>query len=227
MANEIEAPANAVLDKIRNHQPITQSEKGVLSAYMVVMLQRVPKGLARAKAAFPKVLEKVFDNLEKEIQRLITEHPSKKNILQDRLQELPSLKSEYESDFPMEVWYQAIKPDALPCLRVILPAMTWLFLTADKRQPFLTSDNPVFFFESLGIGRAESEVTFPISSTIALWATWRKDLREGYISAKDAAIRQINGRTARTATKYAYYSEETQWVVKLINKKNPKLHRLT
>jgi hypothetical protein len=227
LANKIEAPVKPVLDKIRNRQPITQSEKDVLSAYMVVMLQRVPRGLERVKANVPEVLNQVFDDLEKEIQRLITEHPPKKSVLQNRLQELPSLKSKYESDFPMEVWYQNLTPDALPRLRVVLPAMTWIFLTADKRQPFLTNDNPVFFFESLGIGRPESEVTFPISSTIALWATWHKNLVEGYIAAKDTIIKEINRRTASAATKYVYYSEEAQWVVKLINKKNPKLHRLT
>lgn len=50
LANNVEAPAQPVLDKIRNRQPITQSEKEVIAAYMVVMLQRVPRGLERTKA---------------------------------------------------------------------------------------------------------------------------------------------------------------------------------
>jgi hypothetical protein len=227
LANQVEAPANIVLDKIRNRQPITQGDKDVFSAYMVVMLQRVPRGLERARALAPAIAEQIFDSLRGDILKLITEHPSKKSVLQNRLQELPSLKSKYESDFPMEVWYQNLKPDALPRLRVVLPAMTWTFLTSDKRQPFLTNDNPVFFFESLGIGRPESEITFPISSTIALWATWRTNLVEGYSTAKDVIIRETNRRIASGATRYVYYSIKAPWVVSLINKRNPRLHRMT
>lgn len=227
LANQIEAPTKPVLDKIRSRQPIIQSDKDTLSAYMVIMLQRVPKGLERTKAKAPEVLDQVFNDLKSEITRLIVEHPSKKSVLQKRLQELPSLKLKYENDFPIEVWYQNLKPDALPQVRAVLPAMTWIFLTSDKRQPFLTNDNPFFFFEGLGIGRPESEITFPISSTITLWATWHKNVLEGYIAAKENVIREINRRTASAVTKYAYYSEEAQWVVNLINKKNLRLNRLT
>ncbi len=227
LADQIEAPANLVLDRIRNRQPISQIDMDTLSAYMVIMLQRVPKGLERTKTKAPEVLDKVFNDVKAEITRLISEHPSKEAILQKRLQELPSLKLKYENDFPIEVWYQNLKPDALPQIRTILPTMTWVFFTSDKKQPFLTNDNPFFFFEGFGIGRPESEITFPISSTITLWATWHKNVREGYISAKDHVIREFNRRTASAATKYVYYSEEAQWVVNLINKKNLRLNRLT
>lgn len=194
---------------------------------MAVMLQRVPRGLERTKAIAPEVLDQIFSDLERDILRLITEHPSKKNVLQNRLQELPSLKLKYESDFPMEVWYQNLTPDSLPRFRTILSTMTWVFLTSDKRQPFLTSDNPVFFFEGLGINNPESEITFPISSNITLWATWHKNVLEDYITAKDNIVREINRRTASAATKYVYYSEEAQWVVNLINKKKLRFNRLT
>jgi len=168
LANQVEAPAKSVLEKIRNRKPIMQGDKDVLSAYMVVMLKRVPRGLERTKTNAPDVLEQTFASLNIDILRLISEHPSKASILQNRLQELQSLKLKYQSEFPMEVWYDNLTPDSSPRLLAILPAMTWIFLSSDKRQPFLTNDNPVFFFESLGIGRPESEISFPISSTIAL-----------------------------------------------------------
>jgi len=226
LANQIEEPAKPVLDKIRDRQPITQSDKELLSAYIMVMLQRVPRGLERMEAKAPQVLDKVFDDLKREISRLITEHPSKKSILQDRLQELPDLKSKYERDFPIEIWYQNLTRDALPRVRTILPTMTWIFFTSDKKQSFLTSDNPIFFFEGIGIGNPESEITFPISSDITLWAMWYEHLLEGYVAAKDSIIREINRRTVSTATKYVYYSEGAKWVVNLINKKTPRLNRL-
>jgi hypothetical protein len=226
LANKIETPAKPILEKIRNRQPTTQGDKEVLSAYMVVMLKRVPRGLKRAKDIFPGVRDQTFARLNRVILRLIEEYPSKLSALQARLQELPNLKLKYENEFPREVWYHNFAPDRSPLLNALLPAMTWIFLTSDKRQPFLTNDNPVFFFESMGIGRPESEITFPISSSIALWAIWRTDLGEGYMAAKDAIIREINRRTASAATRYVYYSIRAPWVVELINKKYPRLHRL-
>jgi len=227
LANQVEAPAKSVLEKIRNRKPIMQGDKDVLSAYMVVMLKRVPRGLERTKTNAPDVLEQTFASLNIDILRLISEHPSKASILQNRLQELQSLKLKYQSEFPMEVWYDNLTPDSSPRLLAILPAMTWIFLSSDKRQPFLTNDNPVFFFESLGIGRPESEISFPISSTIALWATWRTNLVEGYTAAKDATIKEINRRTASAATRYVFYSVKAPWVVSLVNKRTLKLHRMT
>ena len=189
------------------------------------MLQRVPRGLERAKEIAPEVRDQVFENAEKEINKLITAHPSKKSVLQNRLQEIASLKLKYENEFPMEVWYQMITSEAFPQICAILPAMTWVFFVSNKKQHFLTSDNPIFFFKELGIGRPESEVTFPLSSTVTLWATWR-NLKERYITVKDTIISKINRRTASLATKYVYYSEEAQWVVNLINKKNFRLDRI-
>jgi len=179
LANKIEAPANPVFDKIRNFQPITQNDKELLATYIVVMLQRVPKGLERAKAIAPEVIGKTFDNTEKQILRLIEEHPSKKDALQRHLEFLPKIKSEWENDFPIEVWHQLITSDDLTPSIKILPAMTWVFFTSEKSQPFLTNDNPVFFHESIGVGNPESELTFPISSNITLWATWKGDIKEG------------------------------------------------
>lgn len=172
------------------------------------------------------MLDKVFNDVEREILRLIAEYPSRKSTLQKRLQELPGLKAKYENDLPAEVWYQSLTPDTLPQVRVVLPTMTWIFLTSDKRQPFLTSDNPFFFFEKLGIGRSESEITFTISSTVTLWATWHKNLMEGYTPAKDSIIKEINRRTASAATKYVYYLRRAQWIVRLVNKKTWRLNRL-
>lgn len=54
LANQIESPANPILDKIRNRQSLTQGDKDTLSAYMVVMLQRVPRGLERTRSKAPK-----------------------------------------------------------------------------------------------------------------------------------------------------------------------------
>lgn len=222
LANQIEAPANQVIDKIRNHAHITQSEKEILSAYMVVLWRRVPRGLSRTKSYVPKF----FDDLNNHIQKLMEANPSKIDVFQNRQQEIKSLRLKFENEFPRELWSEYLKPDVTPQTLATIPKMTWTFLTSQSTQPFLTSDNPVFFFENLGIGRSESEISFPISNTITLWATWRKDVKENFIRANESAIKEINRRTASNMTKYVFYSLSASWVVNLINKKNFRLNRI-
>jgi hypothetical protein len=226
LEKKIETPANRVLDKIQNRQILTNAEKDVLSAYIITMMERVPEGLKRTKEIFPKVREEVFEGLEKSILKLIEENPSKKEILQQRLKELPYYKTKYENEFPQEIWYRSISANTFPRTRLVLPTMTWRFLTSDKKQPFLTNDNPVFYFKSLGIARPNSEITFPISSEIALWATW-DNVKECFLLAKEPIVQEINRRTASNTTRFAYYSMEANWVTNLINKKHWKFHRIT
>jgi hypothetical protein len=227
LANQIETPAKPILQKIRNKKPITRDDKDVLATYIVVMLERVPEGLKRTKEIFPEVKETVFSNVEKDINRLIEENPSKKDILQKHLRELPGLKAKYENEFPKELWYKRISSDALPQVRAVLPTMTWIFLTSGRGQPFLTNDNPVFFFKWLGIGKPESEITFPISSEITLWITWRKNVIDNqYVATKETIVREINRRTAYFATRFVYGSTEANWVINLVNKKGLRLNSI-
>lgn len=225
LANVIEDPANPVLEKIRNCQAITQDDKDVLSAYIVLMLKRVPKGLERMKEIAPEVADEVFENVESSIQRLLVKYPEKRSILEAHLQKLPDYKLEYEKEFPMEVYYNNLTPNSTPGILDVLRSMKWTFLISNG-QPFLASDNPVFYFESLGLGNSTSELSFPISSDITLLTTWRKNILEGYVAIKENILREINRRTASIATKYIYYSQKVQWVVNLVNKKNPRLNRL-
>ena len=100
----------------------------------------------------------------------------------------------------------------------LLSQMTWRFFTCEKPNAFLTNDNPVFIFKHIGIGNKYSELTFPISSYITLWATWRY-IDEGYFPANNHVIKEINRRTASEATRFIYFSKNRDWVVTLANKK--------
>ena len=85
----------------------------------------------------------------------------------------------------------------------------------------MTSDNPVFYFEGMGIGNQLSEVTFPISRNTVLWATWRVDLEEGFRPTNKRIVREINSRTVSAATRYVFYARKVKWVTKFVNRKLP------
>jgi hypothetical protein len=108
----------------------------------------------------------------------------------------------------------------------MLSRMTWLFLTFDRRPAFLASDNPVFHFRSMGIANAGSEVSFPVSSHIVLWATWRMDLEEGYAPTREACVRELNRRTASNATRYLFHAADEEWVLPLLCKSRWRVSKL-
>src|SRR5208337_5037438 len=117
-------------------------------------------------------------------------NPSKSDFYDKRLSDIKEKLNELAIDPPEKIWESNIPPNTTPQVIEAIRNMTWCFLMFSGPPAFLTSDNPVFFFESIGLGNPISELTFPISSSIALWASWRKDLKEGYFKADRQVITQ-------------------------------------
>lgn len=226
LSKEIEGPANSVINKIRNRVNISNEDKMTLAIYMVVMLKRVPQSKLRMREMAPDVANKLQAKWDDETNQLIRTNQDQEEYYRKRLNELKENQEKFLKDPPKDFWLALIPPERTPSVIKILQKMTWLFLTNDTEPVFLTCDNPVFYFSELGIGRSESEVTFPIASNITLWASWRKDLTEGYVQAKSQACKEINRRTAFNATRFIYYKRDDDWVHNFINKKHLKLNFL-
>lgn len=224
LANEIEGPANSVIKKIRDRKQLTQSEKEKLAIYMVVMLKRVPQSKIRMKKTAPVVAQSLQQKWDKEISKLILENPSQTDLFEKRRAEIKANLEKYSKNLPKDFWLELIPPERTPNIVKVIPKMTWLFLTSEKFPVFLTCDNPVFYFQGIGVGKQESEITFPISSTIVLWATWKSDIQEGYSPIKNQAIKEINRRTATNATRFIYHARDEDWIPRFINKQEHQLN---
>lgn len=226
LANQIEAPANKVIDKIRSRENLTKEDKTKLATYMVVMLKRVPQSKIRMKEMAPSVAQKQEKQWDQEISKLTNKHPEKANLLEKRRAEIKQNLKKYSVNPPKDFWLSLIPPERSPNVINVLQQMTWHFLTYDEAPVFLTCDNPVFYFMWMGIGKPESEVTFPISSNIVLWATWRKNIEEKYTVIHRQAIKEINRRTATNTTRFVYHARDEYWIPKFIAKKHHALNRL-
>ena len=224
LANEIEDPANSVIKKIRDRKQLTQSEKEILAIYMVVMLKRVPQSKIRMKKTAPVIIQSLQQKWDKEISKLILENPSRTELLEKRRVEIKANFEKYSKNIPKDFWLELIPPERTPNIVKVIPEMTWLFLTCEKFPAFLTCDNPVFYFQGIGVGKPESEITFPISSNIVLWATWRSNIQEGYSPIKNQAIKEINRRTATNATRFIYHARDEDWIPRFINKQEHQLN---
>jgi hypothetical protein len=226
LANTIEGPANLVLQKIRLRHQITDDDKHVLAKYMAVMYRRVPLGKQRLKENAPRICNDLLKEFNNGLDILALEEPDKVELIEKRRAEIQEILEKYSENPPKEVWLKIISPEMSPRVVAAIRAMTWTFLTFDEKPAFLTCDNPIFYFLSIGVGNPDSEITFPISSHIALCCTWRKNLPGSYMTTNIQTVRDINRRTASNATRYVYSGYDESWLSSFIAKGNWQLNRL-
>lgn len=226
LSEEIEHPANWVLDKIRNREPITPSDKVILSNYISVMWKRVPEGKTRLKECAPEIAGDMRIALHQHIDEALARNPEKQATAQRRKSEIDEILSRLSQNPPEELWHQVIPADRTPRIAASIATMTWRFNVYDEKPVFLTGDNPVFYFNSLGIGRTDSELSFPISSNIILWATRRYDIPEGYFHTSMNIVKEMNRRIAFNTERFVFHSENEEWILPFILKKSWKLNRI-
>lgn len=226
LADDIEGPGNIVLDKIRNREPIDDNDKSVFSEYIAVMWKRVPRAKEDLKNMAPRLADGISKKLNEDLDRFIRENPGKSAIIENRKKEIKEILGQYATNPPEDIWLGNILPDRTPRIVEAIKSMTWTFWVYDKEPAFLTCDNPVFYFTSLGVGRAESEISFPISSHIVLWATWRDDLPWNFIDASTQIVKEINRRTADNASRFVFHCRKETWIEPFLKKNSWKLHRI-
>ncbi|HRF50428.1 MAG TPA: DUF4238 domain-containing protein, partial [Anaerolineales bacterium] len=219
LSTEIERPANDVLAKLRQLVLPGVAEKVSLARYLTALLKRVPRAKERYDEMSPEILERVFSDLERQIDEIAAERPEKSDLMRARREQLAQLRVQYETGMPKEmlrdIWLNNLRAERSMATEERLTAMTWTYLMAREGAEFITCDNPVFFHTAIGIGNMRSEVTFPISSQLALWATWSKTLPENFVRVRKSVVKLVNRRTASCATRYLFSSGTYDWVVSL------------
>lgn len=226
LANEIEGPANPVLKGIREKNRPTDEERVLLTNYLVVMLKRVPQGKQLFKNTAPAVAQKMSARYNAELDIAALAEPDNADFIKKRRLEIATILQRYSEEPPKDIWLDLIPPELSPRVVEVIGNMTWTFLTFEQEPLFLTSDNPVFYFQSMGIGSRESEISFPISCHITLLATWKSDFREDFIAISKQLVKEINRRTAQNATRYVYGGYDEHWVLPFVTKGKWQLNRI-
>ncbi len=185
-------------------------------------LKRVPRSQERIRSHAQENIDSVSKEFFEEIDIAIADNPQKEQVLSDKRKEAETIFKEYEERLSKNFIINIMSQESIRVATTI-KEMTWRFLTFDNKPAFITSDNPVFFFEHIGIGNQYSEITLPISTHVTLWATWR-NVKEGYFPTTEQAVKEITRRTVAAATRNVFSSFHAPWILTLVNKPR---HRLT
>jgi len=210
---EIERKVAPIFKKIKHHKTLSDEERWLFSAFLASMMTRVP--------AFRNSTEKAIGNLVKRIGPIIAYKESKK--IAERL-----LSGDYTIEVEVSpIFSLAMIPLSVRDFAPIFYKMTWSFFQATKNCKFITSDNPLYFYDptynrkspyGVGLIFKNIEVVFPISQELIFLGTWGR-WQEGYTPiVLDKTIEEINRKTVIFALRFVYSSRKSENLNNLVQK---------
>jgi len=221
----VEIPTHHIFKKILAKQAISAEDRTALAKYIVILLKRVPAARDRAMETLPHLASAYLEGVQNELTKFAQSDPTYLQRTEEVRKEVEHHIERVRSDLPTHLWYEGFNlTDEGPVEQALL-SMKWVFLHSKSLQ-YLTSDNPVFYFVHEGIGGPLSEVTFPISSSIALWATRRIVVDGSHLQASPSAVRQINSRTAHNCKRFILSRDNETWILPFISKGEWELQRM-
>ena len=213
----VEGPTTPLLDALRRGETLDVDERAMVAMYAATSIKRVPRTRERAKAAAPIVLEQVVERLRAEVPDLAGGDPAR---IEKLSAELDAAHQKFRAATPAAVLHRANDPRPTHEQVHAIRDMAWRLLVATPPEMFLTSDNPVFYFESLGIGNRESEFAFPLSPKHCLHGC-RQPVRDSGLEIRQAErslVHEINRRMAHNATKMLFANRRAEFPFILLRK---------
>ena len=193
----VEGPAITPLKLLRIGSNLDQHGRTCVATYMQTLLTRVPAHRKKVPEMMDEILPQVAASLD-ETMRLAG---------LGRKEDSFSLKEIQGGDYsslPAEnLREMTIGQHFLPETITHLYYMSWTVFNTEGESYFYTSDNPVYY--SNGLGKQDSEVAFPISSTMALVAGWAgRPAGLTFARATATQVNRINEATRRGADRFLF-----------------------
>ena len=219
---QVERPGNCVFDKLISDQRIDARERIHAAVYIATMYARVPQRRHEIAKAVPSVAEKVLGELTDAINDWMKTNPDPR-LIEQRLKEMEEVSRKVRAD-PIKGAVVDLIRSPWASQRVIgtIASMCWRIGRASAPHFFITSDNPVHFFKGLGLANARSELTFPISADLALYASWRGHIGSTLaFKAPPRLVKECNRRVAFEATRFVFSRTPESWIATIANKRRP------
>lgn len=172
LAEAVERPANPLIAALLKNQYLHSKDREITACYIATMIMRVSYRRQKCAKIYPQVLDQIVTELRTEVVR-------QSNLLQcDAQQEeralfkLDSVAQKFAVTQPQNVVNLIRDPRPNQSVLELINLMTWRVLISEGPNFFITTDNPVFFFECLGFADKHAEFCLPLSPTHALHGSW-------------------------------------------------------
>lgn len=214
----IENPANPFLDSLRREQPLIPEGKEKLSAYLAALIVRVPNMRTILQDIHRPIHKETMDEIDEELKEYGNTFPDLKDKLEE-VRKRTKLWSENDPDKIFKEVYENLLQlsSATQKASENIKNMNWHFIVS-KNPSFVTGDNPVFFPRDIGLTHRASELSFPLSSRIALIANWLKIQDGKFVVATDRLVKEINRRTI-LSSRFVYSGTQYSWIHRVWNRR--------
>lgn len=212
---QIEAPAQEALRRVRKRQPLRQVDCERLSRYIVMLWKRVPRGRTRVAEHLPRAAIVARENIRKKLEVDPSLASEVGGDAQDAMSLVDALIAKYVENPPDDIWHKTLEDGPGARMVSAMLSMRWELLV-DESGNYFTSDNPLFYFEEIGIGNRQSELSIPLAKDVALFATWDAPRAPAYRAAAPRVIRQLNARTAARAQRFVFARSIESWTLPFV-----------
>ena len=223
LSQNIEGPAQRPLDLLRNGQPVDSKGRKAVSLYLQSMITRVPSSRSKLISLLPSTKKETIADILSNIEAVAAKLKVTPSELRKQIDQWDhELDDTAVSDKHPIVSRQWTSPDVVGCLC----SMIWRVIRS-RWNCFLTSDNPVFFDEGLGLKHPYSEVSFPLGSNVTLHASWQGP-QAGllFVRGNRSITEEINRRTAFNSQRFVFYHNRSGAISSLISTERPHLHTI-
>jgi hypothetical protein len=224
----IEGPANLVILKLLAQQSLTDDERLKLAFFIATMLKRVPYRRRKTyENIVPPVLQKTIADARTDLVRAAHANAADPLVLSYQLAQISAFEEKLKVELPDQIHDAVRSPWPTPKVVIALYDLAWRVVATDDSVHYLTSDNPAFFFEQFGVGKEESELTFPLSSSVCLHAS-KQGPKGGltFLEAGQWFVDEMNHRVVSTTERTAFYHQNAGWVESLLTNGVPQLNRI-
>ena len=226
LAKELDGPAVAVLRKFgEGKAPLSEEERELVARFLFVQWKRTPRAKERVLRRMPAAEREAEQEMMARIDLAAAQNPEFGLRAEEfRAKALEVFRTRTD-EHRTEIWRQLVMQTTGPRVHDTIKSMNWVLVRAPDEM-LLTCDNPMYFHEHEGLGREQSELTFPLSPSTALWAT-REPIANGSILNESAYMaREVNRRTAKNSARWVFFSEPKDWVEPFLKKGQWQLNRI-
>lgn len=209
------AYADAYRRKLKTRQQLNNKEKGIVAVFLASMLERSPRRREAMRQLFKDVTAYVT-----QVQTAIDAMSPEEYEQFVRLSALIGPPDDNNDSMPADEFIELGKdvpsahssqiPHVVSATAPILYDMKWGFMVREEdTDPFLTLDNPVVVLNpSLpptspwgpGLMQEDVEVTIPLSSDLALLASWQVQHDLTYTPIDAVLVNELNRRLMRQSS---------------------------